>query len=90
MNSMPEELDELERKIRQLEIDREAIKRENDELKLKELSTEISNYTVQRDTLKAKSPFGTICPLVRNAFCDVTAPSAIFAVVIAPSGTVQP
>jgi ATP-dependent Clp protease ATP-binding subunit ClpB len=54
MNSMPEELDELERKIRQLEIEREAIKRENDEAKLKELNTEISNITVQRDTLKAK------------------------------------
>src|SRR4026207_600369 len=53
MNSMPEELDELERKIRQLEIEREAIKRENDEAKLKELNTEISNITVQRDTLKA-------------------------------------
>ena len=54
MNSMPEELDELERKIRQLEIEREAIKRENDEARLKELNTEISNITVQRDTLKAK------------------------------------
>src|SRR5687767_12242703 len=54
MNSMPEELDELERKIRQVEIEREAIKRENDEAKLKELNTEISNLTVERDTLKAK------------------------------------
>ena len=41
MNSMPEELDKLERQIRQLEIEREAIKRENDEDKLKELNTEI-------------------------------------------------
>ncbi|HEY0678392.1 MAG TPA: ATP-dependent chaperone ClpB [Chitinophagaceae bacterium] len=54
MNSMPEELDELERRIRQLEIEREAIKRENDESKLKELNTEIANQSVQRDTLKAK------------------------------------
>lgn len=54
MNSMPEELDELERRIRQLEIEREAIKRENDEEKLKVLSAEISVLTVQRDTLKAK------------------------------------
>lgn len=54
MNSMPEELDELERKIRQVEIEREAIKRENDEAKLKDLNTEISNLTVERDTLKAK------------------------------------
>ncbi len=54
MNSMPEELDELDRRIRQLEIEREAIKRESDESKLKELGTEIANLTVQRDTFKAK------------------------------------
>jgi ATP-dependent Clp protease ATP-binding subunit ClpB len=54
MNSMPEELDELERKIRQLEIERAAIKRENDEPKLKLLNTDIANLSVQRDTLKSK------------------------------------
>ena len=54
MNSMPEELDTLERQIRQLEIEREAIKRENDEPKLKDLNTEIANLAVERDTLKAK------------------------------------
>ncbi len=54
MNSMPEDLDKLERAIRQLEIEREAIKREKDESKLKELNTEISNLAVQRDTFKAK------------------------------------
>ncbi len=54
LNSMPEALDELERRIRQLEIEREAIKREKDDSKLKELSQEISVLTVQRDTLKAK------------------------------------
>ncbi|ULQ57354.1 ATP-dependent chaperone ClpB [Flavihumibacter rivuli] len=54
MNSMPEELDKLERQIRQLEIEREAIKRENDEEKLKTLSIEIGNLSVERDTLKAK------------------------------------
>ena len=54
LNSMPEELDELERRIRQLEIEREAIKRENDEDKLKQLSQEISLLNVERDTLKAK------------------------------------
>jgi ATP-dependent Clp protease ATP-binding subunit ClpB len=54
MNSMPEELDKLERQIRQLEIEREAIKRENDAAKLKELNTEIANLTVQRDTYKSK------------------------------------
>jgi ATP-dependent Clp protease ATP-binding subunit ClpB len=54
MNSMPEELDQLERSIRQLEIEREAIKREKDEEKLRELSAEIGNMSVTRDTLKAK------------------------------------
>lgn len=54
MNSMPEDLDKLERQIRQLEIEREAIKRENDEEKLKELTTEIANLSVERDTFKAK------------------------------------
>ena len=54
MNSMPEELDKLERNIRQLEIEREAIKRENDADKLKELSLQISLLSVERDTLKAK------------------------------------
>jgi ATP-dependent Clp protease ATP-binding subunit ClpB len=54
MNSMPEELDNLERQIRQLEIEREAIKREKDEGKLKELNTEISTLSVERDTFKAK------------------------------------
>jgi ATP-dependent Clp protease ATP-binding subunit ClpB len=54
MNSMPAELDELERRIRQLEIEREAIKRENDEEKLRELNTVVSNMMVERDTLKAK------------------------------------
>ncbi len=54
MNSMPEELDRLERQIRQFEIEREAIKRENDEAKLKELNTSIANLAVERDTFKAK------------------------------------
>ena len=54
MNSMPEDLDKLERQIRQLEIEREAIKRENDEPKLKDLNTEIANLSVERDTYKAK------------------------------------
>lgn len=54
LNSMPEELDELERRIRQLEIEREAIKREQDETKLKQLNQDISLLNVERDTLKAK------------------------------------
>ncbi len=54
MNSMPEELDKLERLIRQLEIEREAIKREHDDAKLKDLNTEIANLSVERDTYKSK------------------------------------
>jgi ATP-dependent Clp protease ATP-binding subunit ClpB len=54
MNSMPEELDELERKLRQLEIEREAIKREKDESKLNNLSKEIANISEQRDTFKIR------------------------------------
>ena len=38
MNSVPEEIDEIERKIKQLEIEREAIKRESDKEKLISLS----------------------------------------------------
>lgn len=54
INSLPEELDELERKIRQLEIEREAIKRENDDKKVAELSEEIANIEVERNSFKAK------------------------------------
>jgi ATP-dependent Clp protease ATP-binding subunit ClpB len=54
MNSMPEELDQMQRQIRQLEIEREAIKRENDDDKLRQLSIEIGNLSVTRDTLMAK------------------------------------
>lgn len=53
MNSMPEELDTLERLIRQLEIEREAIKRENDDDKLRQLNNEIANQEVKRNTLRA-------------------------------------
>ncbi|HRS53335.1 MAG TPA: ATP-dependent chaperone ClpB [Bacteroidales bacterium] len=54
INSVPEELDEIERKIRQLEIEREAIKRENDEEKLQGLNQEIANLTENRNEIKAK------------------------------------
>jgi ATP-dependent Clp protease ATP-binding subunit ClpA len=49
MNSMPIELDVLERKIRQLEIEREAIKRENDTKKLEDLNREIANPRVSKE-----------------------------------------
>ncbi|RME93582.1 MAG: AAA family ATPase, partial [Bacteroidetes bacterium] len=54
MNSMPEELDEVERKIRQLEIEREAMKREKDKAKIKLLNEQIANLEEQRKTLKAQ------------------------------------
>ncbi len=54
MNSMPEELDEVERKIRQLEIEREAMKRENDESKLQRINEDLANLEEQRQSLKAK------------------------------------
>ena len=54
INSVPEELEIIERKIRQLEIEREAIKREKDEEKLRSLNEEIGNLTEERNRLKAK------------------------------------
>lgn len=54
MDSVPEELDEMNRKIMQLEIEREAIKRENDQAKLNKLSEDIANITEQRNSLNAQ------------------------------------
>ncbi len=54
MDSVPENVDELSRKIMQLEIEREAIKREKDEKKIAELSEEIANLSAERDNLKAQ------------------------------------
>lgn len=54
MDSMPEELDELNRKIMQLEIEREAIRREKDVEKEGELSREIAEISGKRNSLKAR------------------------------------
>lgn len=54
INSEPEDLEKIDRKIRQLEIEREAIKREKDESKLKTLNQEISNLTEERNQMRAK------------------------------------
>ncbi|MFN7302142.1 MAG: ATP-dependent chaperone ClpB [Bacteroidota bacterium] len=54
MDSVPEELDELNRRIMQLEIEREAIKRENDEAKVNQLSEEIANLNEQRTGINAR------------------------------------
>jgi len=54
INSMPIELDEVERKIMQLEIEREAIKRDGDEQKIETLNKEISNWQEKRTGLRAR------------------------------------
>ena len=54
INSAPEELEAIERRIRQLEIEREAIRREKDEAKLKTLNQEIANLAEERNKLRAK------------------------------------
>lgn len=54
VDSVPEELDEKSRRIKQLEIEREAIKRENDKEKEAELSKEISDLKEEENSLKAK------------------------------------
>lgn len=54
INSKPEELDELERKIMQLEIEKAAILREKDEKKLEVIGKELANLTQQRDAFTAK------------------------------------
>ncbi|MFW5822380.1 MAG: ATP-dependent chaperone ClpB, partial [Tangfeifania sp.] len=54
MDSVPEELDEIERRVKQLEIEREAIKREKDQKKLEQLGGEISNLKEEQSRLRAK------------------------------------
>lgn len=54
IDSLPEELDEIERRIQQLEIEREAIKREKDKAKLDKLSEEIAELESQRSSFRAK------------------------------------
>jgi len=54
INSMPIELDEVERRIMQLEIEREAIKREQDEKKVAELNAEIAELQDKRTELRAR------------------------------------
>ncbi len=54
VDSVPEELDEISRKIKQLEIEREAIKREGDEPKLQQLAKELAELKEQESSYKAK------------------------------------
>lgn len=54
INSKPEELDVLDRRIMQLEIEIEAIKRENDAVKLKSLHADLANFKEERNEINAK------------------------------------
>ena len=53
-NSVPEELDEITRRLKQLEIERAAIKRENDTVKLKQLNAQIDDLQKQEKTIREK------------------------------------
>ena len=54
MNSMPEEIDTLDRRVRQLEIEREAIRRENDKERVETLTHEIDELKAKDSELRAK------------------------------------
>ncbi|MFM9056077.1 MAG: AAA family ATPase, partial [Bacteroidota bacterium] len=54
MDSVPEELDEIQRRIMQVEIERAAIKREGDEKKLGELSETLANLNEERSRIKSR------------------------------------
>ncbi|HOF16420.1 MAG TPA: ATP-dependent chaperone ClpB [Bacteroidales bacterium] len=54
IDSVPQALDDIERKIRQLEIEREAIKREGDKEKVEDLSNQIAELNQERNSLKAR------------------------------------
>ena len=54
VDSVPEELDEISRKIKQLEIEREAIKREDDKAKLEQIGKELAELKEQESSYKAK------------------------------------
>ncbi|MBE6218645.1 MAG: ATP-dependent chaperone ClpB [Rikenellaceae bacterium] len=54
MNSVPEEIDQLDRRIRQLEIEREAIRREDDKERIKRLDAEIEEHKAEYAALRAK------------------------------------
>ncbi len=54
MNSVPEEIDTLDRRARQIEIEREAIRREGDEHRVEELTHELDELNAQRSALRAK------------------------------------
>ena len=72
INSKPEELDVLDRKIMQLEIEIEAIKRENDESKLKNLRSELANLKESRNELNAQwENEKSVVDNIQNAKTDI-------------------
>jgi ATP-dependent Clp protease ATP-binding subunit ClpB len=54
MNSLPEEIDEIERKIKQFEIEKEAIKRDGQTNRIQEIQSQIANLSEERNKLRAK------------------------------------
>ncbi len=54
MNSVPEEIDEIERKIKQLEIEREAVKRDGESKRITEISSLLADYSEEKSSLMAK------------------------------------
>ncbi len=54
MNSLPQEIDEIERKIKQIEIEREALKREGNKKQIEEIAREIADLSEERDKMRAK------------------------------------
>ena len=72
INSKPEELDVLDRKIMQLEIEIEAIKRENDEVKLKALNADLANLKEERNELYTKwQSEKEVVDAIQNAKTDI-------------------
>lgn len=72
INSKPEEIDVLDRKIMQLEIEQEAIKRENDQKKLALIKEELANLQEQRGALQAKwSSEKTVVESIQQAKEDI-------------------
>ncbi len=72
INSKPQELDEIERRIMQLEIEREAIKRENNQVRLDELNRSISDLSEERNGLNAKwQSEKDVVDLIQNAKTSV-------------------
>ncbi|WP_062060429.1 ATP-dependent chaperone ClpB [Aquimarina longa] len=72
INSKPEELDVLDRKIMQLEIEIEAIKRENDETKLKTLNNDLANIKEERNEIFSKwQSEKQVVDAIQNAKTDI-------------------